>query len=964
MRGPRGHATPLLCLATFLSGCAALVFETLWFQQAGLVLGNALWSSSLVLASFMAGLAVGNLVGGRLGPRLRRPLAAYAGLELVVGATGAALVAGLPLLTLLLLPALQAALPVPGLLHAVRAAVAFVLLVVPASAMGFTLPVLVEGLRRDERRFAWKVGQLYGWNTLGAVAGALVCELALIPWLGLRGAGLAAAGLNALAAALAWRLSRVPAESEDEAGGSVAARLPAGEAPPPRLPAGPLAAAFLAGALLLALEVVWFRLLLLTAVGTSLSFATMLAVVLAGIAGGGLLAAGIARPSLDAARAASVVGLLAGVATALSYAVFPVALAGFGTRAVGTVFSVAALAVPLMLPTCLLSGLLFPLLGEAVRRGRASDAGALGLLTLSNTLGAMLGALAGGFLLVPRLGVEGSLFLLSGGYAFVGLLVLPAARRSVRAPRALLPAAAAAVLLAAALAAFPFGLMGRRLLPTSLSRWVDLRTPGLEVLAAREGLTETAVLLRQSRWGTPVSYRLITNAISMSGLDSFGGRYMKAFVYLPVALNPRAKHALLISYGVGSTARALADTASLETIDVAEVSRDVIEATRGVYPEPGTHPLDDPRVRLHVEDGRFFLLATERRFDIITAEPPPPNNAGMASLYSREYFALVRSRLAQGGIVSHWLPAYQMPERDSQAITAAFCAVFDDCTLWSGSGAEWVLLGTREAAPVDEAGFSAQWRDPRTRASLAGFGFEGPEDLGATFLAGNEDLRRWTQGVPPLVDDYPQRVSPRTVEAAVELYLRLAELPRARERFARSGFVRRLWPEPLRRRTLEAFEQQGPVLQAAWVRYGAQPSGLGELHALLSRSGLRTAVLWLMGSDVFEERAARAAAERGTDDPEIDEVLGIAAMADRDYAGAERRFARAQPHSRAAGRLLAWRVLALCLAGEADAAAALAAAGAGACEGEPGWAQMREACGLGAPRPDEAASLRRAAEGG
>lgn len=946
-----GARLPLLCGATLLSGCSALVFETLWFRQAGLVLGNAVWSSSLVLASFMAGLAVGNGLGARLGPRLRRPLVAYAGLELAVGATGAALVAGLPALTPLLLPALQAALLEPALLHLVRAATAFVLLVVPASAMGLTLPVLVEALRRDDRRFAWKLGQLYGWNTLGAVGGGLLCELVLIGRLGLRGAGLAAATLNLAAAGIAWGLARGEADREDTRAEPASA---AG-----RWPWGPLAAAFLAGGLLLALEVVWFRLLLLTVVGTSLSFAVMLAVVLAGIAGGGFLAAWLARMSVDTARAAVVAGFLAGAATALTYAFFPVAVAGFGTTAVGSPGGVAALAVPLMLPTCLLSGLLFPLLGEGVRRGRATDAGAAGLLTLANTLGAMLGALVGGFLLLPRLGMEMSLYVLALGYAGVGLLALPAARRANPSPRRLVPVAGAAVLLAAALAFYPFGLMGRRLLPVSLSRWVDLRAPGLEVLSAREGLTETAVLLRQSRWGTPVRHRLITNAISMSGLDSFGGRYMRAFVYLPVALHPRPRRALLISYGVGSTARALADTAALETIDVVDVSRNIIEATRLVYPTPGTHPLDDPRVRLHIEDGRFFLLATTERFDIITAEPPPPNNAGIASLYSREYFELVRSRLAEGGIASYWLPAYQMRERDSQAITAAFCAAFVDCTLWSGSGAEWVLLGTRDARPVDEVGFGRQWKDARVRPSLEVFGFERPEDLGATFLAAAEDLARWTRDVPPVDDDHPHRISPKTAAVEVEPYLRLADLGQARERFSRSAFVRRVWPEGLRQRTLDAFPEIGPVLAAGWVPYGVRRPGLGELRDLLARTRARTGALWIMGSDAFEEKAARAARERGIDDPELDEVLGIAAMADRDYPEAGRLFARAQDHARTTGRLVSWRVLALCLAGDRAAAAALAASDeARPARNEAGFARMEAACGLPPSAPTMAAGTR------
>jgi spermidine synthase len=909
---PERLRLPILSGAVLLSGASALVFETLWFRQAGLLLGNAVWSSSLVLASFMGGLAIGNGLGSRYGARFARPLRVYAGLELVVGVTGSALVVGLPSLTPLLLPVLRMALPSPGLLGLVRAGTAFALLIVPASAMGLTLPVLVEALRRDDRRFAWTLGQLYGWNTAGAVAGALAGEMFLVTWVGVRGTALVATTLNLSAAAVAVALDRRGRPADRPKGSGMAG----GTLPP----IGPLVAAFGAGGLLLALEVVWFRLLLLNVLGTSLTFSVMLAVVLAGIASGGLLASALARAGLDGRVAAPIVALLGGVTTVLAYRFLPVALERHDLTLVHSVLGVLSLAVPLMLPTSILSGLLFPILGEGVRHGQTSDARAAGFLTLANTLGAMLGALVGGFVLLPRLGIETSLLILSTGYGLVAVAALPAARRALPGPRALVPTVAAAVLLAGTLATFPFGAMSQTFLPGVLARWVDAGDAGVEVLAVREGLMETALLYRQTRWGTTVGYRLLTNAISMAGLDSFTSRYTKTFVYLPIALHPDAKTALLISYGVGSTAKALTDTSTLESIDVVDISRDVIEVTRAVYPEAGTHPLDDPRVRLHVEDGRFFLLTSERRFDVITGEPPPPNNAGVTSLYSREYFALMKERLAEGGIVSYWLPAYQLRLRDSQSIAAAFCSVFSDCTLWSGIGAEWVLLGTRGARPVSEEAFARQWRSPVVAPMLSALGFERPEDLGVTFLGGADVIAEWTRGVPPLDDDHPHRVSPRYVSPDPDPYLPLAAPTLARVRFEQSDFVRRMLPARLRDRIASSFLSRAPITWAGWVPFGVEPTGLRELHAVLVGTSARTGVLWLMGSNAAEERAAREARERGDQDPEIDEVLGVAAMADRDYRLADRLLATAQAHAASPGRLVIWRALARCLAGEASGA--------------------------------------------
>ena len=939
MMSARERALALaLRAAAFLSGAAALVFETLWFRQAGLLLGNAVWSSSIVLASFMAGLAIGNGVAGRWGARLRRPLRAYGALEVIVGVAGVALVAGLPRLLPVLMPALRASLANPGGLNALRTVVAFLLLIVPASAMGATLPVLVKALSRRDSRFGWTLGQLYGWNTMGAVAGTLSSEGFLISLLGVKGTALAALGLDATAAAIAWLLDRRARDEAEEPATPAAVPL--------ATPWAALTSAFLAGGILLALEVVWFRFLLLNVVGTSRTFAAMLAVVLLGIAAGGLLASGWMRRRPAARRGAVVLALLAGTATIVSYARFQDVLRPLDNRVAQSMPLIVALAAPLMLPTCVLSGLLFTMIGDAVRQQAADDARATGLVTLSNTVGAMLGALLGGFVLLPGLGIERSLYVLSLAYLGVAAGVLPAAGAG-SAGRQRVWAAAAVLLYVLALATFPFGLMARRYLLNAIQRWVPLKPPDGEVVAVREGLSETVMVTRGSRWGTPVSYRLLTNAISMSGWDQTISRYMRAFVYLPVALNPPARRALLISYGVGVTAKALTDTASLQSIDVVDVSRDIVRATRVVYPVAGQHPLDDPRVKLHIEDGRFYLASRADTYDIITGEPPPPTAAGVSTLYSREYFELMRRRLAEGGIVSYWLPVHQMYERDSKAITAAFCAAFPDCSLWHGCGAQWILLGTRNARPVDEAGFARQWEDPRVRWELEAMGFERPEDLGTMFMADADTLAEWTSGMPPVDDDHPHRITPQAVNV-IGPYYAFAEVPVARARFAGSAFVRRLWPAGLRARTIDAFAEQSPVLRDAWTGHRYFLTGVWDLYALLEQSSLRTPVLWFMGADALVEQSAQAAHARGLATPDVDEVLGISAMADRNYTAAEALFARAQPHAASPNRLLQWRVLALCLSGDRSAAAALMAQSEGKLrvEDRPGWLWLSEAFGL------------------
>jgi hypothetical protein len=492
----------------------------------------------------------------------------------------------------------------------------------------------------------------------------------------------------------------------------------------------------------------------------------------------------------------------------------------------------------------------------------------------------MAGALAGGFLLLPGLGMERSfalLGLLYGGVAFL----LPGTTR--RRPATL--AAAAFMALFAVL--FPFGLMARAYLRIPLARHME---PGATLESFREGLTETIALVAMRRGPAVIEHRLITNDYNMSATGFLGRRYMKLFVYLPVALHPAPRRALLISYGVGSTARALADTRELEHIDVVDTSREILEMSTAVFPDPAANPLRDPRVRVHVEDGRYFLQSTPERFDLITAEPPPPKMAGVVNLYSREYFDLVRGRLAPGGFATYWLPLHSLEPDDARAIIGAFCATFEDCTLWKGMGLSWMLVGTRGApAPVGEARFAAQWADPVVGPELRALGFERPEQMGPLFVAGAEDLRREAERVAPLEDDFPYRLASIRPATFPRWYVPLGDVEASRARFESSPWIGRLWPPELRGRTPPWF---------AWQRYYDQmgpwskANTWDDTHAVLTGTTLETLPLVMLGSDPDLQRAAAELAARG----EMSTfVLGHRAA----KALAQRRFTEAAAEARA-----------------------------------------------------------------
>jgi spermidine synthase len=885
----------------FLSGAAALLFETLWFRQAGLALGNSVWAASLVTASFMAGLAAGAWAAGWKRVRLPRPLQAYAALELTVGVLGVAVVIAFPRMWGVIAALSGPLAGHPAALNAFRLTVAFAVLAVPACALGATLPLLLEALAPGGA-FGAALGRLYGWNTLGAVAGALAGEFLLIERLGVRGTALAAGGLDLIAAAAVLALiRRAPITPHVVAAAQAEAQAPGHRGVPL------LAAAALAGAALLALETIWLRFLLLFVCGTSRAFALLLAVVLLGIGAGGLAAAASLRMRPSAVRAAPAVALLAGVSTAASYALFPLGAAL--ARPCG--FRIALVALPLALPTSVASGLLFTFVGAALREPRFSDRGTAGALTVANTLGALAGGLLGGLVLLPLFGVEGAVFAIATGYAIVALFLYLGMHRSRPGNLGTL---LAAIVLVTAVVFFPFGRMRASIVPAVVRPWVHENS---RLLAYREGITETSAYLCDDLWGRPVAYRLLTNSFSMAGTGYNIDRYTRLFAYWPVALRPRPRSGLLISYGVGSTATALVGVPSFETIDVVDISRDVLDLALRVFPPEG-HPLRDPRVRIHIEDGRQFLLLGSGGFDLITAEPPPPRHAGIVNLYSREYFALLRRRLNPRGTVTYWLPVHSLKWTEALSITRGFCDVFPDCTLWNGYGFDWMLAGTRdlEGAPTEEE-FGAQWRDPERARELKALGYDSPAQIGSTFLADGEFLRALARDAPPLVDDWPYRLDPGAPSVIDPAFYRLAGPTVARDRFAASPWIRRMFPPAVRQATLLAFDTQA-LVDGITMGELSQPGGLSfrtRAAAILSRPPRRFTTLWLLGFNEAAVEAARAAAARRTSDPLVDEILAADALADLRPDEAAERWQRALRARNGPTRDVLWWALARCAAG-------------------------------------------------
>jgi len=435
----------------------------------------------------------------------------------------------------------------------------------------------------------------------------------------------------------------------------------------------------------------------------------------------------------------------------------------------------------------------------------------------------------------------------------------------------------------AALILFPFGLMQKTYFGTQAAT-----LPNHTLITAREGLVETVRYYRRDIFGEPKYYRLVTNSHSMSATSTASQRYMKLYVYLPLAIKADTRDALLISFGVGSTAKALTESRGLQNIDIVDISEDILEMSTIVYPGDD-NPLRDERVRVHVEDGRFFLYTTSNRYDLITSEPPPPGNAGVVNLYSEEYFKLIRKRLNPGGYASYWLPVVQLEPIVTLAIIKAFCNAFDDCSLWSGAGLEWMLLGSNDAnRQSDAAQFSAQWHEPSVGRELVALGLESPAQLGSLFMADSDLLMELTADVAPVTDNYPSRILSRHVshQGYIELYDSLMDEGERLERFRNSALISRLWPADLKKNSEPFFQYERLIknyFTAGNYHHQTDPFIWEAIDDLLTNTSLTTLPLWLMGSDQITQNIISSLLEQEGYRDEFALQLARKYASERDY---------------------------------------------------------------------------------
>ena len=747
---PRGDASrflPILLILFAGSGCAALIYEIVWYQMLQLAIGSTAVSMGFLLAAFMGGLCLGS-VGW---PRLQRysrahPLRIYAGLEAGIGILGLLVLWSIPLIERAYIAGFQT-----GLSNQIlRALLATVCLLPPTVLMGASLPALSRWIELNQRGVSWW-GWLYGGNTLGAVFGCLLAGFYLLRLYNVAIATYTAVAINFAVAALSFLMSsRLPARSD----------LTEGEPAPAPAPATALAPATafnwtiylaiaLSGAGALGAEVVWTRLMAMLLGSTVYVFSIILAVFLIGIAIGSGVGAGVARSA--AAREA-----LGWCQVFLAIAVFWSAYMiadSLPWWPVNPMLSVSpwqtfqldfARCLWAILPPAILWGASFPLALAAVARPDADSGKLVGGIYGANTLGAIVGALGVSLILVPWIGTQDTqrvILILAAVSAAVVLGPLAWERSNAVTATLLTLSLIFAGYLVFNVDAIPGELIayGRRVAVSG----------GSKVLYTVEGRNSSVAITQYSDGATEVD----VNGHVEATTEPFDMKLQRMVGHLPGLLHPNPKSVLGIGFGAGVSAGTFTRYPGLEHITVCEIEPVIPPTSTRFFALQDYDVYHNPRTRIVYDDARHYILTTKEKYDVIASDPLDVFVKGTAAIYSVEYFNMVKAHLNPGGLFSLYVPLYETDERTIKSELATFFAAFPYGSIWAntrnGSGYDMVFLGQAEPLKINLDEIQARLDRPdyaQVAQSLHDIGVNSAIDLFSTYAGRKDDLDPWTRG--------------------------------------------------------------------------------------------------------------------------------------------------------------------------------------------------------------------------
>ena len=753
----------------------------------------------------MLGLGAGSYLAGRWADRRYAtepsiPLLFYGYFELVIAAMGAAIALALPhldrlsvLVTSYQVDANGWQVLTPGS-YAARVAIALALLTPITLLMGGTLTLLIRYLvRSDVEVESRRIAVLYAVNTAGAAAGCFLTDFALVPAWGLLKTQLLAVGLNAVAGFGAVALSRLavgrlkPAPTHEQSRITNRKSRAKDRIPNPESRGGvrlqadlPLVAIALAlsGFAGLGMEILWFRHFSIMLGAFRAVFSLLLTVILVGIGVGSLAAAALQRHVRSAA--AALIGIqslfiaftLAGMWSSDSSVIDRTVSDALRTFGAATAidqlaspgafnelwFNLRPMLLEVAVPA-LLIGFSFPLANAVIQHAEQSVGRRAGVLYLANTAGAVCGSLVAGFVLLPRFGLQTSttVLMLVAAAGLVPLYVAHSAAASIR-PESSVESGFSRTTWVGPIIAIA-ALIAWLLLPADFIRTRALPKPerNERVLSQSEGVNEIVTITETSGRGR----RLMTNGHAMSATWPLSQRYMRALAHVPLLMIDAPTRALVIGFGVGNTTAAATLHPSMQQVEVADLSRNVLDHASWFSATNGD-VIHERRVSVFVNDGRHHLLMgvgaglKTGPYDLIALEPPPIGYAGVASLYSKEFYELAKTRLKPNGYVSQWLPAYQVPTATALSMIKSFVDVFPQSVLLSGAQADLILIGGTDRIEVDPNQlFTALSQRPTVRADLAKVDLGTPREIVGMFVGSSRTLAEATRDATPVTDDRP-----------------------------------------------------------------------------------------------------------------------------------------------------------------------------------------------------------------
>lgn len=839
------HGTLTLVLAhaaLFASGAAALVYESCWGRMLHTVFGVSDEAVATVLGAYFAGLGLGALWAGRRAERSRQPGLFYVAMEVLIALIAMLSPALLPLLEGLHVAAVHA---FPAAAPAARLVLALLVLLPPTWLMGATLPFLVAHTRqqrRSEGEWTRSAASLYVFNTIGAVLGAALSGLYLVPEFGLSGAIYIAAGTNLVAAALVFVTLLKDAPAEPAVDEHTAVRQSNAPSPAGRgAPSLGLLAIFVAGVTSLAGEVLFTRVLRIMLQGTTVSLSLMLANYLLGIALGSALSERLAR-RFDPLRlfVYSQIALSLMLAAAVELPaqllrVLPL-LQGEALMEPHNPWHFALLSMPILLPIAVLLGMSVPLGWRILKEVSPQMAGtkAVGRTLGVNTLGGLVGALSTGFILIPAAGVGGGLRTVAAGHLFVAALLTSLLWRKRRPSRASLarglrhPAAAFAGISLLVVLTWPvdlhlaFLLDARNAVQTAMLKGPSSDL-GAKTLFLEEGKNTTvSVTVREGM------VRLYNDGRPESGVGGpppgFGAE-LAMLGALPTVFAESQDRALVVGLGAGHTTTMLL-AGDYDHITVVELEAAVVDGARVLHEDKGLEfPLDDPRTSLVVDDARVALaMAAPESLDAVVSQPSHPWLAGASALYSTEFFALVKRALNEGGVFSLWVNLFRADVEDLRAVTATLMSVFPHVSAYVVEDSSFILAASKSHLRLTPSR-RAKLESPELAALLRPLALDYPEAWVASQELDTPGSREFVKGASPLFDDAPR------------LEFSMAQTPASKEvSLADIDSVLREIPW-LNRSTLRAYGEGRRLASALVTRIDeveSRPGALARLEKLAS----------------------------------------------------------------------------------------------------------------------------------